>query len=61
MQCRISIPAPAWQISTVQLGSLAQWQQWLLYVVTQDNLTLDQKLKTLKSAETERTHAAILI
>ena len=32
-----------------------------MVVVTQDNLTLDQKLKTLKSAETERTHAAISI
>ena len=43
--------SPAW-VS----GSVAA-----MVVGTQDNLTLDQKLKTLKSAETERTHAAISI
>ena len=32
-----------------------------MVVVTQDNLTLDQILKALKNAQTERTHAAILI
>ena len=52
MQCRISdLNSPAWVSGIVAA----------MVVVTQDNLTLDQILKALKNAQTERTHAAILI